>query len=90
MSKKRKLLEKVVAGSKNIQFNEFVTLIEAFWFTLSRINGSYHIFNQPDIPEIVNIQNKKGKAVVYQVRQFLSLIEEHALTLESNLEEDEP
>ena len=88
MSKKRKLLEKVLAGSKNIQFNEFVTLVEAFGFILSRITGSHHIFNHPDIPEIINIQNNKGKAVAYQVRQCLCLIEEYALTLESNPDED--
>jgi len=41
MTKKRKLLEKVLAGSKNIQFNELVALVEAFGFTLSRINGSH-------------------------------------------------
>jgi predicted RNA binding protein YcfA (HicA-like mRNA interferase family) len=82
VSKKRKLLEKVLAGSKNIQFSELVTLVEAFGFTLSRINGSHHIFTHPEISEIVNLQNKKGKAVPYQVRQFLSLIEQYALTLE--------
>jgi predicted RNA binding protein YcfA (HicA-like mRNA interferase family) len=82
MTKKRKLLEKILAGSQNIQFDELVTLVEAFGFTLSRINGSHHIFSHPDIPEIVNLQNRKGKAVPYQIRQFLSLIEEYALTLE--------
>ena len=82
MTKKRKLLEKVLAGSKNIQFDELVTLVEAFGFTLSRVSGSHHIFSHPDIPEIVNLQNRKGKAVPYQVRQFLRLIEEYALTLE--------
>ncbi|WP_242060711.1 type II toxin-antitoxin system HicA family toxin [Nostoc sp. C057] len=57
MSKKRKLLEKVLSGSKNIQFNELVTLVEAFGFSLSRVNGSHHIFTNPDIPELVNLQN---------------------------------
>ncbi len=52
---------------------------------LSRINGSHHIFVHPEIPDIVNLQNKKGKAVPYQVRQFLSLIEAYNLTFE-----DEP
>jgi predicted RNA binding protein YcfA (HicA-like mRNA interferase family) len=80
--KKRKLLEKVLSGSKNIQFDELVTLIEAFGFTLSRINGSHHIFQHPEIPEIINIQNKKGKAVPYQVRQFLSIVEQYNLSLE--------
>ncbi|KAM3096256.1 type II toxin-antitoxin system HicA family toxin [Phormidesmis sp. 146-35] len=90
MSKKRKLLEKILAGSKNIQFDELVSLIEAFGFTLSRISGSHHIFTHPDIPEIVNIQNKKGKAIPYQVHQFIILIEEYALTLETKTGEDEP
>ena len=82
MTKKRKLLEKILSGSKNIQFDELVTLVEAVGFTLSRSNGSHHIFSHADLPEIVNLQNKKGKAVPYQVRQFLKLIEEYALTLE--------
>lgn len=80
--KKRKLLEKVISGSKNIQFDELVTLIEAFGFTLSRINGSHHIFQHPEIPEIINIQNKKGKAVPYQVRQFILILEQYNLSLE--------
>lgn len=83
--KKRKLLEKVLSGSKNIQFNEMVILIEAFGFTLARISGSHHIFNHPDLPEIVNIQNKKGQVTPYQIRQFLALVEQYNLTLE-----DEP
>jgi predicted RNA binding protein YcfA (HicA-like mRNA interferase family) len=82
MSKKRKLLEKILTGSKNIRFDELVTLVEAFGFTLSRVNGSHHIFTHPEISEIVNLQNKQGKAIPYQVRQFLSLIEQYALTLE--------
>ncbi|MEH2025576.1 type II toxin-antitoxin system HicA family toxin [Nostoc sp.] len=82
MSKKRKLLEKVLSGSRNIQFHELVTLVEAFGFSLSRINGSHHIFTHPDIHELINLQNRKGKAVPYQVRQFLILVEEYTLTLE--------
>ncbi|WP_199321165.1 type II toxin-antitoxin system HicA family toxin [Microcoleus sp. FACHB-831] len=83
--KKRKLLEKVLSGSKNIQFDEMVTLIEAFGFSLDRINGSHHIFKHPSVPGLINIQNKKGKAIPYQIRQFLLLIEEYALTLEDEL-----
>jgi predicted RNA binding protein YcfA (HicA-like mRNA interferase family) len=82
MSKKRKLLAKILSGSKNINFEELVSLVQAFGFILSRINGSHHIFTHPDIPELVNIQNRKGKAVPYQIRQFLTLIEEYALSLE--------
>lgn len=84
--KNRKLLEKVLSGSKNIHFNEFVTLIEAlieaFGFSLSRISGSHHIYNHTQVPEIINIQNRNGKAIPYQVRQFLSIVEQYNLNLE--------
>jgi hypothetical protein len=33
---KRKLLQKALAGSKNIRFSEMVVLVEAFGFRLSR------------------------------------------------------
>ncbi len=82
MSKKRKLLEKVLSGSKNIQFTELVTLVEAFGFSLSRINGSHHIFTHANIPELINLQNRNGKVVPYQVRQFIILVEKYALSLE--------
>ena len=83
MSKKRKLLEKVFSGSRNIQFDDLVTLVEAFGFSLSRINGSHHIFTHPTIPELINLQNSNGKAIPYQIRQFLILIEKYFLTMEN-------
>ena len=83
MSKKRKLLEKVLSGSKNLQFDDLVILVEAFGFSLSRINGSHHIFTHPTIPELINLQNRNGKAIPYQIRQFLILIEKYSLTMEN-------
>jgi hypothetical protein len=43
--KKLKLLKRALAGSRNFQFDEFVTLVEAFGFRLSRIQGSHHILS---------------------------------------------
>ncbi|MCX5983847.1 MAG: type II toxin-antitoxin system HicA family toxin [Nostocales cyanobacterium LacPavin_0920_SED1_MAG_38_18] len=83
MSKKRKLLEKALSGSRNIQFDDLVTLVEAFGFSLSRINGSHHIFTYPSIPKLINLQNRNGKAIPYQIRQFLILIEKYSLTMEN-------
>ena len=79
---KKKLLAKVASGSKNISFNEMVTLIEAFGFRLSRVNGSHHIFVHPEVPELVNLQEIGGKAKPYQIRQFLRLVELYDLELE--------
>jgi predicted RNA binding protein YcfA (HicA-like mRNA interferase family) len=78
---KRKLLKRVLAGSKNVRFGDLVTLIEAFGFRLARVSGSHHIFEHPDVSEIVNLQNQKGKAKPYQVRQFLELVEQYNLEL---------
>ena len=82
MSKKQKILKQILSGSKNISFNDIVTVVEAFGFTLSRVNGSHHIFVHPKIPELVNLQNAKGKAKPYQLRQFLTIVEKYNLSLE--------
>ena len=80
--RKKKLLQKVLAGSKNVRFADLVTLLEAFGFQESRIRGSHHIFVHPDVPEQVNVQNVKGEAKPYQVRQVLKLIERYNLKLD--------
>jgi predicted RNA binding protein YcfA (HicA-like mRNA interferase family) len=78
---KRKLLRKALAGSRNIRFGDMVTLIEAFGFRLARTSGSHHIFAHPDVPELVNIQDCKGKTKPYQIKQLLELVEQHNLEL---------
>lgn len=80
--KKRKLLEKVINGPNNVRFNEFILLVEAFGFSLSRVSGSHHIFAHPRVQELVNLQNVQGKAKPYQIRQFLQLVEQYNLQLE--------
>ena len=84
MVTKRKILQKILAGSKNIRFSDMINLVEGFGFRLSRTDGSHHIFVHPDIPELVNLQEVKGQAKPYQMRQFLKLIERHSLKLEED------
>lgn len=83
--KKRKLLLKLLSGSKNVRFSEAVAIAEAFGFRLDRVNGSHHIFVHPEIPELLNLQDLKGKAKPYQVKQLLQLAEIHNLQLEGEL-----
>ena len=66
MTQKQKLLRKLLSGSNNIAFDDMVTLVRAFGFTLSRVNGSHHIFENSAIGEQLNLQNKKGTAKPYQ------------------------
>ena len=67
MTKKRKLIQKLLSGSKNIRFSELQSAVEAFGFRLSRISGSHHIYTHPEIPELINLQNVDGKAKPYQL-----------------------
>jgi hypothetical protein len=81
---KRKLLQKVLAGPTNVRFGDMVALVEAFGFRLARVGGSHHIFERAGVAELVNLQNRKGNAKPYQVRQFLELVEQHNLRLEDD------
>lgn len=82
--KKQKLLKKLLSGSKNIHFNEIAECAELFGFRLDRVNGSHHIYIHPEIPELLNLQNVKGKIKPYQLKQFLNIIEKHNLQMEKN------
>ncbi len=81
MSKER-ILQKVLAGSRNVRFAEMVRLVQAFGFHLARTKGSHHIFTHPHVPELINLQNVHGQAKPYQIKQFLNLIERYNLQLE--------
>jgi predicted RNA binding protein YcfA (HicA-like mRNA interferase family) len=80
--KSRKVLEKILAGSTDVSFDDFCGLVQAFGFRLSRVNGSHHIFTNPEVSELVNIQESRRKAKPYQIRQFLKLVEAYNLSLE--------
>jgi predicted RNA binding protein YcfA (HicA-like mRNA interferase family) len=80
----KKTLQQILAGSKNIRFADMCRLVEAFGFSLSRVIGSHHIFAHPNVPELVNLQEIKGQAKPYQIRQFLKLVEEYNLRLEDD------
>ncbi|MCX7000371.1 MAG: type II toxin-antitoxin system HicA family toxin [Candidatus Sumerlaeota bacterium] len=81
---KKKILKKILSGSKNVQFNELILVVESFGFHLSRVRGSHHIYEHPDIPEILNLQNYRGQAKPYQINQFLTLVEYYRLEMEEN------
>ncbi|HLA07511.1 MAG TPA: type II toxin-antitoxin system HicA family toxin [Anaerolineales bacterium] len=82
MAKLKKIFEKVLAGSKNIAFNDFILLVEGFGFHLSRVSGSHHIFVHPKVKELVNLQNVKGQVKPYQIKQLMELVERYNLEIE--------
>jgi predicted RNA binding protein YcfA (HicA-like mRNA interferase family) len=80
---RKRLVKRLAEGSlHNVSFSEFVNLVEGFGFRLQRVSGSHHVFAHPDLPELVNLQDVKGEAKPYQIRQFLRLAERYSLRLE--------
>ena len=79
---KRRLLARIANNPRSARFDEVVSILNAFGFHLSRVRGSHHIFVHSEIPELVNLQNIRGQAKAYQVRQFLKIVECHNLMLE--------
>jgi hypothetical protein len=59
-----------------------VALAEAYGFQLARVTGSHHIFKHPQMKELLNLQDYKGKAKPYQIRQFVHLLEQYGLDKE--------
>lgn len=81
MSNPGKLLAKVIASPNNVRFADMQGLVEAFGFRFHRMSGSHYLYAHVGIKELVNLQERDGKAKAYQVRQFLKLVEEYNLAL---------
>jgi hypothetical protein len=80
--KPRVLLGRISNGAvRNVRFRDLVRLTEAFGFRLSRTQGSHHVFAQPEILELLNLQDVGGEAKPYQIRQLLLLVERYNLQL---------
>jgi predicted RNA binding protein YcfA (HicA-like mRNA interferase family) len=81
--KPRKTLQKILSGSRNIRFEDFVALVIAFGFVSKRTRGSHRIYKHPGVSDLLSLQpSKDGKAKSYQMKQLLQLVEEYNLTLE--------
>jgi predicted RNA binding protein YcfA (HicA-like mRNA interferase family) len=80
---KKRLYKRILAGSRDVRFSDFVALIEAFGFRLSRVTGSHHIFVREGMRELINLQIVDGKVKPYQIQQWLKLVERYNLSLEN-------
>jgi len=80
MGQREKLILKILSGANdnNISFNELCNLLQSFDFYL-RVKGSLHIYYRMDIEEILNIQERNGKAKPYQVKQVRNIIIKYQL-----------
>jgi hypothetical protein len=77
--KKRKLLERALSKPASLRFIEVCHLAEAYGSRLDRVRGSHHIYEHPPSTRPLNLQNIRGMAKAYQVRQLLRDVEEFNL-----------
>lgn len=71
MSKKEKLLLKLLSGisDANFDIDDLIKILHWFGFEERTANGSHRIFSKEGIKGIINIQKAKdGKAKTYQVK----------------------
>ena len=81
----RRLLKRLARGDvQNVRFADLCRLAIALGFEPRRVSGSHHTFVHPQMPELINLQDVRGQAKPYQVRQLLRLVERYALHLEDD------
>jgi hypothetical protein len=82
--KARKILEKVLASAANVSFADIRNFGGGVRISVITCEGQPSHFCPRKRAGLVNLQEVKGKAKPYQVRQFLKLVEEYNLALEED------
>ena len=70
MTQKEKLLLRAINNPADLSFEDFKTLLKHSNWILDHQTGSHQIWYSPKKCRL-SIQNNKGKAKSYQVKQFL-------------------
>ncbi len=72
----------VRSSTSRTDWSDLHRLLGDLGFERVRVSGSHQIFSHPSISELINLQEVKGQAKPYQLRQLLRLIERYDLRLE--------
>ncbi|ATZ60676.1 MAG: type II toxin-antitoxin system HicA family toxin [Methanosarcinales archaeon Met12] len=79
---KKGIYKELKENPKNVRFEELCRAAELFGFNFKGGKGSHRILVRNGIREMLNLQNVKGRAKPYQVRQFIKIIEKYNLVEE--------
>jgi predicted RNA binding protein YcfA (HicA-like mRNA interferase family) len=78
-----RLLERILRGNVgNVDFSDLIALVEALGFREVGGRGSHRVFARSGVEELVNLQEEKGQAKRYQVRQVATLARRYHLRVE--------
>jgi len=79
-----RLLGRLRSGAlDNVRFGDLLRLVEAVGFRAMRRRGSHHVYRHEVWPAILTLQDVRGYAKPYQIRQFLRTMAEYGLDLET-------
>ena len=68
----------------NVAFSDAQKLLVALGFDELRVRGSHHVYGRPGLPEQLNLQDRRGQAKPYQLRQLVALVRRYDLRIEEN------
>ena len=78
-----KLLARILAGAvRNVGFADLIGLLQALGFKEVGGRGSHRVFVRAEVAEILTLQEVRGQAKPYQVRQVVALIRQYNLDVE--------
>jgi hypothetical protein len=81
-----KLLSRINDGvTANVAFSDLLLLLAALGFKEVGGRGSQRVLARHDIPELLNLQEIRGQAKPYQVRQVAAVVRRYNLRLEDEL-----
>jgi predicted RNA binding protein YcfA (HicA-like mRNA interferase family) len=75
MTKKEKLLDKAKNNPDGLSIDDFRAVMKHQGWTLDHQSGSHQIWYSPKLYRL-SVQDRHGKAKGYQVKQFLTRLEE--------------
>jgi hypothetical protein len=76
-------LSRILAGAvRKLGFDDLIGLVQALGFKEAGGRGSHRVFVRSGVPEILTLQQARGQAKPYQVRQVAALIRQYNLDVE--------
>ena len=76
MAKIKQLIQKMKENPRDVRFSDLCKICEYHFGKPRHTASSHHVYKTPWLGDPrVNIQNRKGKAKAYQVKQVLYAIE---------------
>ena len=80
MSRYDDLFDKIIRrGNVSVRFSDLCYFVEHLGFTGRQKGSSHVIYTMEGVAEIINLQDNKGMAKPYQVRQVIAIVKKYKM-----------